>query len=263
MRNRHRAALLTIGLLATLSVTASARGHDHQFRISVKCRYCVAGSDIFISSNVWSPTRTPLTIESSVLGITRGEQAPAKVFEDSFCRDVGKELKWGNRSTSCFSTEIRDWLVGLEPGEYTAVWLVNGRKSNTVVFEIVDTLAGSSHRPLLIEPLTGVEDDDLAFVMYLGPFDDDIDLMRAWIGARLWIDGHELRRRGFRWAGSSGLGAGERWSTTVNLAAFEPDALLGPGVHEVRWVMNDEVSNSLRLEIGPEAGSGRFSRWDD
>lgn len=117
-------------------------------------------------------------------------------------------------------------LPALPPGEYRAVWTVDGFESAPARF----TLGPAPPAPLTVEWRGCTCGAPLVAHLYnAGP--KNIDLLESLEKSVLIVDGKRYQRQGIEWDGGTNLPPRRSWSTGLWLAEY--GVTLGPGPHAI------------------------------
>lgn len=151
-----------------------------------------------------------------------------------------------------FSTNAGPALPHLPPGDYAAVWLLDGARSNQARFSV----GPGAPPPLAIE----LDDQgcapgpQLSLHLY-NPGPQPIDLVESLGGSELIVDGARFARQGINWDGGSLLSTGQSWGTTISFGEY--GAPLTPGRHQVQLEMAGRRSNAIAVAIPAPSGARR------
>ena len=148
-----------------------------------------------------------------------------------------------------FSGIASGFLKNLTPGEYTAVWEVDGYASNIEKFKIEPQLSIEDLPALVIKPLgkrVGFYGEPL-FITYFVNKEEAVNMYNAMVNSKLWIDGivHE-RDKTYLYDYGTEFQSYEFWSEFTDARDYY-DIAEESGLHEVQLEFSGEKSNIVKI----------------
>ena len=153
--------------------------------------------------------------------------------------------------------DFKELLYGLAPGEYEAVWELDGRQSNAARFNVGDDHSSDADaaRALLLDSITGrpldyrvgVPGEPDLLMRLVNPGPEPIDLPESLFQSRLFVDEVPFTHRAAAWDGWATLEPRE--SVWRFLSFDDYNAVLPPGRHRLRLEFASELSNHVTVEV--------------
>jgi hypothetical protein len=183
----------------------------------------------------------PARAKKSVITVRRTDGDPGRVvFTDErafMAREpYEKELDLGLGFSSSAGPSLP---ASLAPGEYAAVWTLDGVSSNTARFII----GPGAPPPLRLEPIETTIAGALAMLHVFNPGPRVLALPDEIAASKLFVDGRAYERQRIDWDGSSGLSPGHGYSFVV--FAGDYGAKVTPGAHTLIVELGGRRSSSL------------------
>jgi len=152
---------------------------------------------------------------------------------------------------SGFSGIMSGFLKDLAPGEYTAVWEVDGYISNIEKFKIDPHLKIEDLPALVIKPLgkrVGYYGEPLLILYFVNKKDEAVNLYSVMVGLKLWIDGIAYERnKTYLSDYGTEIQAQKFWSNFISLDDYN-NATLKSGLHEVQLEFSGKKSNMVKMQ---------------
>jgi hypothetical protein len=142
------------------------------------------------------------------------------------------------------SSNASPTLPALPAGEYTAVLSVDGAESAPARFAVGRAPAA----PLVLEA-RGCGCGAPLFAHLYNPGPRTVDLLEAYEGSVLIVDGVRHARTGVEWDGGTALGAHRAWSVGIAPTKWEYGVDVAPGRHRFQLEMGGYTSAVVETEL--------------